>query len=66
LMSKSPCIIPIPGTVNPAHIAAWVDACQLMLSPQEIHRMNCSIYHGTRRAGIAETRVSQSDACLLC
>jgi pyridoxine 4-dehydrogenase len=66
LMSKSPSIVPIPGTGDPAHISAWVDACQLILTPEEIHRIECSIYRGTRGVRIAETPVSQSEGCLFC
>lgn len=66
LMSKSRNVVPIPGTVNRAHVTAWVDACHLMLKPQEIHLIDCSIYRDTQGTRIAETRVSQSEACLLC
>jgi pyridoxine 4-dehydrogenase len=66
LMSKSRNIIPIPGTANRAHVPAWVDACHLILTPQEIQRIDCSIYRDTQGTRIAETRATQSEACLLC
>jgi aryl-alcohol dehydrogenase-like predicted oxidoreductase len=47
VLAKSPCIIPIPGTSKPQHINAWIHACNLKLMPQELFRMECSVFRAT-------------------
>ena len=44
LMSKFKCVIPIPGTSNPAHLEDWTGACNVKLSEREIHMIECSVY----------------------
>lgn len=44
LMSRYKCIVPIPGTSNPAHLEDWTGACKVKLSSQEAHLLECSLY----------------------
>lgn len=67
LMSKSEMVVPIPGTTNANHIEAWVDACRLKLTPDEICRINCCAYSSAQQ-GTTRGRhfFPYSEECLLC
>lgn len=68
LMSKSTAVVPIPGTTNANHIKAWVDACHLTLTLDEIYRINCCTYNSARReaGGVPRHFSLPSEGCLLC
>jgi aryl-alcohol dehydrogenase-like predicted oxidoreductase len=44
LFAKSSCIVPIPGTSKGEHIDLWMDALQVTLTPQDVFRLECTVY----------------------
>jgi len=55
ILSKSKCIVPIPGTSKIAHLDDWIQACELKLSADDIYRIECSVYRAVAYSGCGES-----------
>jgi aryl-alcohol dehydrogenase-like predicted oxidoreductase len=65
LLARSPCVIPIPGTRNPAHLAELAAGAALQLGPEEVARVESVLpvgwAHGDRYS--AEQNVGPERYC---